>query len=324
MHRLPTIDDLRAAAQRIAPVAVTTPLLESPLLNQRLGGRLLVKAECLQRTGSFKFRGAYNRLQCIPAPDRGRGVVAYSSGNHAQGVAAAAALMGMQATIVMPASAPSMKRENTRALGATVVEYDIATESREEIGAALVARDGATLVKPYDDAEVIAGQGTAGLEIVDQLRQRDLAADLLIAPCGGGGLMAGLSLAVHDAFPGCRILCAEPSGFDDTARSLASGQRQRNVAGGASLCDAIITPEPGELTFAINRQHLAGGVVVDDDDVLKAMRTAFEMFKLVVEPGGVAALAAVLAGKVELENRCVVVVCSGGNVDASMFARCLH
>lgn len=323
MTRAPDINDIHDAARRLAGLAVYTPLLESTLFNEAVNGRVLIKAECLQRTGSFKFRGAYNRLSLISPRDRARGVVAYSSGNHAQGVAAAAGILGMSATIVMPATAPAIKKANTRALGADVIEYDIATQSRESIGARLVEESGATLVKPYDDPGIIAGQGTAGVEIVDELDRRGLSADQLVSPCGGGGLIAGLAIAIHDKHPGCAVYSAEPEHFDDTARSLASGRRERIKPGHRSICDAIITPEPGELTFEVNRRHLAGGVSVSDREVQNAMRTAFERFKIVVEPGGAVALAAVLSGRIKVENRCTVVVCSGGNVDASLFARCL-
>ncbi len=323
MTQPPDIADIRQAADRLRPTAVYTPLLESPLLNASLGGRVLVKAECLQRTGSFKFRGAYNRLSLIPGEERGREVVAYSSGNHAQGVAAAAAILGLEATIIMPSTAPAVKKSNTRALGAEVVEYDIATQSREAIGNELVERTGATLVKPYDDPGVIAGQGTCGLEIVDELCRRSLHPDRLLVPCGGGGLIAGISIAVHDALPDCEVFSVEPANFDDTARSLRTGRRERIEPGHHSICDAIITPEPGEITFEINRRHLAGGFAVSDEEVLRAMRAAFQHFKIVLEPGGAVALAAVLAGRVEVENQCTIVVCSGGNVDASLYARCL-
>jgi threonine dehydratase len=320
---LPTAADLEAAARRLAGKAVLTPLLESPLLNERLGGRLLVKAEPLQRTGSFKFRGACNRIALIPEADRARGVIAYSSGNHAQGVAAAARLFGIPATIVMPSDAPRIKLANTRALGASVVLYDRVREVREEIGARLAAETGATLVKPYDDPGVIAGQGTVGLEIADQAAAIGARVDACVVCCGGGGLVAGVALGLAARGAGAAVFAAEPAGFDDTARSLAAGRRVGNDPGGKSFCDAILTPIPGEVTFEVNRRLLAGGVAVTDAEVAEAMRAAFEHLKIVVEPGGAVALAAALSGKVPVAGRTVVAVASGGNVDADVFRAAL-
>jgi threonine dehydratase len=313
---LPTFADVEAAAARLRGNSVRTPLLESEALNDRVGGRVLVKAECLQRTGSFKFRGAYNTISRIEAD----AVVAYSSGNHAQGVAAAARLLGKAATIVMPADAPAIKIENTRAYGAEVRLYDRARESREAIGAEIAARTGAALIKPYDDPRIIAGQGTAGLEIAGQARDRGAAPDLALVPCGGGGLIAGCALALKTAFPGIAVYAVEPAGLDDTRRSLEAGVRQTNAAGATSICDALLLPTPGELTFAINRELLAGGLTVSDDEVLSAIAFAFRHLKLVVEPGGAVALAAVLSGKLALEGRTAAVVLSGGNVDPALFA----
>jgi threonine dehydratase len=321
---LPTAADLEAAARRLAGKAVLTPLLESALLNDRLGGRLLVKAETLQRTGSFKFRGACNRIALIPEADRARGVIAYSSGNHAQGVAAAARLFGIPATIVMPSDAPRIKLANTKALGASVVLYDRVREAREEIGARLAAETGATLVKPYDDPGVIAGQGTAGLEIADQAAAIGAAVDACVVCCGGGGLVAGVALGLSARGSGAAVLAAEPAGFDDTARSLAAGRRIGNEPGGKSFCDAILTPIPGEVTFEVNRRLLAGGVAVTDAEVADAMRVAFEHLKIVVEPGGAVAIAAALSGKVPVAGRTVVAVASGGNVDADVFRSVLE
>jgi threonine dehydratase len=313
---LPTFADIETAAARLRGVAVRTPLLESEALNERAGGRVLLKAECLQRTGSFKFRGAYNTISQVDA----RAVVAYSSGNHAQGVASAARLLGRAATIVMPADAPAIKIENTRSYGAEVRLYDRARESREAIGAEIAARTGAALIKPYDDPRIIAGQGTAGLEIAGQARDRGAAPDLALVPCGGGGLIAGCALALKTAFPGIAVYAVEPAGLDDTRRSLEAGVRQTNAAGATSICDALLLPTPGELTFVINRELLAGGLTVSDDEVLSAIAFAFRHLKLVVEPGGAVALAAVLAGKLALEGRTAAVVLSGGNVDPALFA----
>jgi threonine dehydratase len=314
--RLPTFVDVEAAAARLRGIAVRTPLLESEALNQRAGGRILLKAECLQRTGSFKLRGAYNTISQIDAG----AVVAYSSGNHAQGVAAAARLLGKAATIVMPADAPAIKIENTRAYGAEVRLYDRQRESREAIGAEIAARTGAALIKPYDDPRIIAGQGTAGLEIAEQAGDRGAAPDLALVPCGGGGLIAGCALALTHAFPGIAVYAVEPDGLDDTGRSLAAGERVANAPGATSICDALLLPTPGELTFALNRQLLAGGLTVSDDEVRGAIAFAFRHLKLVLEPGGAVALAAVLSGRLALEARTAAVVLSGGNVDPALFA----
>jgi threonine dehydratase len=313
---LPTFADVEAAAERLRGMAVRTPVLESEALNERAGGRVLLKAECLQRTGSFKFRGAYNAISQSAAD----AVVAYSSGNHAQGVAAAARMLGKAATIVMPADAPAIKVENTRGYGAEVRLYDRARESREAIGAEIAARTGAALIRPYDDPRIIAGQGTLGLELAEQARDRGAAPDLALAPCGGGGLIAGCALALTAAFPDIAIYAVEPAGLDDTKRSLEAGERVANGPGATSICDALLVPTPGELTFRINQQLLAGGIAVSDDEVRDAMAFAFRHLKLVIEPGGAVALAAVLSGKVPLEQRTAAVVLSGGNVDPALFA----
>jgi threonine dehydratase len=313
---LPTFADVEAAAARLRDLAVRTPLLESEALNERVGGRVLLKAECLQRTGSFKFRGAYNAISGIDAD----AVVAYSSGNHAQGVAAAARLLGKAATIVMPADAPAIKVENTRAFGAEVRLYDRHAEAREAIGAEIAARTGAALIRPYDDPRIIAGQGTVGLEIAEQARERGAVLDLALAPCGGGGLIAGCALALTRAFPGISIYAVEPAGLDDTRRSLEAGARQTNAPEATSICDALLVPTPGELTFRVNRQLLAGGLAVSDDEVQGAIAFAFRYLKLVVEPGGAVALAALLANKLPLDGRTAAVVLSGGNVDPGLFA----
>lgn len=323
LAELPTVADIRAAAARLDGVAVRTPLLESPLLNRRLGGRLLVKAEPLQRTGSFKFRGAYNRVALIPAAERPNGVVAFSSGNHGQGVAAAAAMFGAPATVVMPSDAPDIKRANTEALGAAVVAYRRHHDDRDAIGAEIAARTGATIVRPYDDPGVIAGQGTIGLEIASQCETLGVTPDAVLVCCGGGGLVSGVALALAEVAPGVPVWCVEPEAFDDTRRSLLAGERLGNPAGARSICDALLSPAPGVLTFALNRRLLAGGLAVSDDEVRLAMRTAFECLKLVLEPGGAVALAAALTGKLPLEGRTVVAVASGGNVDAEQFRQAL-
>ena len=316
-----SIDDIRAAATRIAPYAVRTPLVESPLLNERLGFRLLVKAECLQHTGSFKLRGATNTVMSLP--DSVTDVVAWSSGNHAQAVARAAALRGIRAAIVMPEDAPAMKIEGTKAYGAEVVTYDRYNESREEIGGAIAAERGAELIPPFEDARVIAGQGTIGLEITAQCRETGAVPDHVVSCCGGGGLIAGTSLAIRHELPEAQVWAAEPADFDDTVRSLASGRIERVDPAARSICDAVVTPAPGEMTFAINSTTLAGGFGVDDELVLRSMATAFRHLKLVIEPGGAVALAAALDGRLPAGAGCVVAVASGGNVDAEMFRRAL-
>jgi threonine dehydratase len=320
---LPTFADVEAAAGRLAGHAVVTPLLESLLLNDRFGGRLLVKAEVLQRTGSFKFRGAFNRISLIPQDERSRGVVAFSSGNHAQGVAAAARLLGIPATIVMPLDAPAIKVSNTRGWGAKVVLYDRWKEDREAIGARISAETGATLVRPYDDPQIMAGQGTIGLELAEQADAAGAGIDAVLAPCGGGGMIGGIALAIAARSPGTMVYAVEPAGFDDTARSLAAGERLSNDPGASSFCDALLAPMPGELTFAVNSTRLAGGFAVTDAEVAAAMAVARDHFKLVVEPGGAVALAAVLTGKIPCEGKTVAVVCSGGNVDPEVYAQAL-
>jgi threonine dehydratase len=309
------MEDVRAAAGRIAGHARRTPLLADTPLDEITGGRILLKLETLQHTGSFKFRGAYNRLCQLDAGERRAGVVAFSSGNHAQGVAAAARLLGIPATIVMPSDAPHVKMRNTLALGASVVEYDRERESREAIAARLAAERGAVLVPSFDDPHIIAGQGTVGLEIVEQSAELGRAPDDVVVCCSGGGLVAGTALAVRAALPSARIWSAEPAGFDDYRRSLAAGERVANTPGARSICDALLAPAPGDLTFEINRRLLAGGVAADDDEVRTAIAYAARVLKLVVEPGGAVALASVLAGRLDVRGRTVAVVLSGGNID---------
>lgn len=319
-----TAADVRDAARRIAGAAVRTPLLEFAPLNERVGHRVLVKFEGAQHTGSFKFRGAYNRLSRIPDADKPAGVVAWSSGNHAQGVAAAARLLNMPATIVMPAGAPAIKVANTRALGAEIVAYDRYTQSREEIATALSKERGAVLVPSFDDPHIIAGQGTAGLEIMEQASDAGAAIGQLLVCCGGGGLVAGIATAIKDVQPDVAIYSVEPQAFDDTARSLASGQRETVPSDARSICDALLAPSPGELTFPINKALLAGGLSVTDDQVRAAMRFAFQSMKLVIEPGGAVALAAALEGLAPPADGATVVVVSGGNVDPDAYADILR
>jgi threonine dehydratase len=320
---LPGLTEIRAAAEKLAAVAVETPLLQAPVLDRRTGGHVLIKAEMLQRTGSFKFRGAYNKISRIAPALRHKGVVAFSSGNHAQGVAAAAQLLNTPATIAMPADAPAIKIENTRGYGASVVLYDRDTGDREAIAAEIVARTGATLVRPYDDPDIIAGQGTIGLELVRQAEALGCRLDLVLTPCSGGGLMAGCATAVKALSPQTRLMTVEPQDFDDMARSLASGHRQTNKPGRRSICDALMSPTPGVLTFRINQRLTEAGLAVSDAEVQQAMAFAFRELKLVVEPGGAVPLAAVLSGKVEAAGQTIALVLSGGNVDAATFTAAL-
>ncbi|QRG05847.1 threonine/serine dehydratase [Xanthobacter dioxanivorans] len=324
IHRLPTPADVDAAARRLAGVIVRTPLLFSPELSALAGARVFVKPETLQLTGSFKFRGAYNRLVQIPETARAAGVVASSSGNHAQGVAAAAKLLGIPATIAMPTDAPALKRERTEAYGAEVIGFDRAKEDGEDIASVLAGTRGATLVPPYDDTEVIAGQGTVGLEILEDLAEQGLTPDVIAAAAGGGGLVAGIALAVKSRSPSTRVVACEPAGFDDHARSFRSGVRERNPATVGSFCDALLAPHPGAMTFEISRDLVGEAAAVDDDEVARAVAFAFRELKLVVEPGGAVALASLLEGRLHVgAGETVVIVLSGGNVDTETFIGCL-
>ncbi len=313
-----------AAAVRLAGHVRATPLLWSPALDRIAGRRVLVKAESLQHTGSFKARGAWAAVTALAPEVRARGVIAYSSGNHAQGVARAAALHGCPAVIVMPADAPAAKVAATRAWGAEVIPYDRAGgEGREALGERLAATRGLTLIRPYDEPEVIAGQGTVGLEIAEQAAQEGVAEAEVLVCCGGGGLSAGIALALADRAPGLRVRTVEPEGFDDTARSLAAGRRLANPAPTGSVCDAILTPEPGALTFPILARLAGPGLAVSDDEAVAAMRAAFEHLRLVLEPGGAVALAAALWRGDDLAGDAVIAVASGGNVDPELFARAI-
>ena len=322
---LPVVSqDIDAAARVIAPYAVRTPLLSPPVLSERMGTKVFLKPELLQRTGSFKFRGAFNKLSSIPMDARGGGVVAFSSGNHAQGVAAAAQILNMHATIVMPADAPLSKRERTKAYGADVVLYDRDREDREAIARDIAGQRGATLVRPYDDPLVIAGQGTVGREIAEDLAALGIAPDIVVAPASGGGLVAGVATAIKARYPRAMLMSAEPEGFDDHARSLRAGQREAHGSKGRTICDALMAAIPGEITFAINSRLLAKGVTASDAEVGIAVGFAFRELKLVVEPGGSVGLAALLAGHIEARGKTVVIVLSGGNVDADLYARLIN
>jgi threonine dehydratase len=322
---LPTYDDVCRAARRLRGIAVRTPLVRSERLDGFAGGTILLKPECLQRTGSFKIRGAYNRLsQLAEGGIAERGVVAFSSGNHAQGVAEAARLLGMHAAIVMPSDAPAIKIDNTRRLGAEVILYDRWTESREAIAQKLASERGAVVVPAFDDPGVIAGQGTVGLEMAEDAVALGFGLDEVYVPASGGGLAAGVGLALGAISPKTAVRTAEPALLDDHARSLAAGERLSNDPAARSICDALLAPAPGEITFAVNRHRLAGGVTATDDEVLRAMRFAFEALKLVIEPGGAVALAALLAGRIDARGKTVCIVLSGGNVEPALFARALE
>ena len=319
----PTFEDVLDAAERLRGHAVETPLLHVEALDAACGGRVFVKAEALQRTGSFKFRGAYNRLSRLSAEERRTGVVAFSSGNHAQGVALAARLVGCPAVIVMPADAPRIKVEATLGYGAEVVVYDRYTESREAIAARIAAERGAVVVPAFDDPFVIAGQGTAGLEAANQLEALGETADVLLCPASGGGSMAGMALAFERLSPATRLYVVEPQGYEDHAASLAARRPTRVASAPPSLCDALMAPEPGAITFAVNGPRLAGALAASDEEALAAMAFAFRHLKLVLEPGGAVAVAALLSGRIRLEERTALVVASGGNVDPAVYARAL-
>jgi threonine dehydratase len=313
-----SLDLIEAAAVRLQGHVRETPLLNAPLLDRIAGRRVLVKAECLQWTGSFKFRGGWSAVSALSPQVRARGVIAYSSGNHAQGVALAASMHGVPAVIVMPADAPAVKIDNTRAYGAEVVLYDRETEDRDTIGATISQARGLTLIRPYDDAQVIAGQGTVGLEIAAQAAALGVTQAEVITCCGGGGLTAGVALALEARAPMMRVRPAEPAGFDDTARSLAAGARLRNARAAGSICDAIVTPTPGELTFPILQRLCGAGLVVTDEQALRAMALAFAHLRIVLEPGGAVALAAALFH--DSPGDTVICTGSGGNVDPALFA----
>ncbi|WP_116087084.1 threonine/serine dehydratase [Tropicimonas sp. IMCC34011] len=316
------IKEIEAAAERLAGHARRTPLLSSPLLDEIAGRRVFVKAECLQHTGSFKFRGAWSAISNLPK--KTKGVIAFSSGNHAQGVALAAQRHGLPAVIVMPQDAPQLKLANTAALGAEVVLYVRGKENRDEIGERLAEERGLALIRPFDDPDVIAGQGTAGLEIAEQMEGEDVGALDVISCCGGGGLTSGIALALADRRPDWTVRTAEPENFDDVARSLETGEVQENPREDGSICDAIVTPRPGKLTFPIMKRLCGPGLVATDEECLQAMAIAFLRLKIVLEPGGAAALAAALFRKDEIKGESVVVVASGGNVDPGLFASALQ
>ena len=317
------IDMIRAAAERLKGHARHTPLLNSSFIDDIAGRRVWIKPECLQHTGSFKFRGAWSALSAMDPELRAKGVIAFSSGNHAQGIALAAKMHGVPAVIVMPADSPELKLANTRDYGAEVITYERSSEDRDVIGARLSEERGLTLIKPFDEPLVIAGQGTCGLEIAQQAAEQGITQADVIVCCGGGGLTSGIALALEADAPGLRVRPAEPEGFDDVARSLRSGGIERNNAMSGNICDAIITPQPGDMTFPIMQRLCGPGLVISEDEALQAMGHAFNRLKLVAEPGGAAALAAALYRADQIEGDDVIVTISGGNVDAPMFARAL-
>ena len=319
-RHLPTFGDIVAARQRLGALACRTPLIEHPALNAAVGARVLLKAENLQRVGAFKFRGAYNKIAQVDKAAYPGGVVACSSGNHAQGVAAAATLRGLKSTIVMPADAPRLKIERTKAFGGEVVAYDRTTEDRDAIARELCEKHTAAYVHPFDDPDVIAGQGTAGLEMMEQAEALGVALDIVLVGASGGGLIGGISLAVKEKSPATQIWSVEPAGFDDLARSLEKGARQRNTALAGSICDALLAVTPGELTFEMAKRHLVGGISVTDEEAKAAVRFAFRELKLVLEPGGAVSLAAILAKKLPFEGKTVAAVLSGGNIDPTLFS----
>ncbi|HEY2034543.1 MAG TPA: threonine/serine dehydratase [Rhizomicrobium sp.] len=320
--RLPTFADIEDAAKRIAPWAVVTPLLESPALNARMGTRVFLKAEPFQRTGSFKFRGACNRILLVPEAERKRGVVAFSSGNHAQGVAATAALFDLPATIVMPADAPRAKVDGTRSYGAKIVTYDRKGEDREAIARRIQDESGATLIKPFDDPFIVAGQGTAGLEMARQASALGAKIDRLFVPASGGGLASGTALAFAHVSPATKLFSVEPEAYEGMALSLAAGTRTAAPADKPSMADALQSPTPGVVPFAVAKRHMAGGVAVSDDELARAVSYAIRVLKIVVEAGGAAGLAAVLSSKHHNKGETIGIVLSGGNADPETLADC--
>jgi threonine dehydratase len=321
---LPALSDIEHAARRLSGKAQRTPLLAYPELDRRLGTRVFIKPECLQLTGSFKFRGAYNKIKSALEAGKVPGVVAFSSGNHAQGVAAAAGQLGVPAIIVMPEDAPRIKIANTRALGAEIKLYDRYKEDREAIARAIARDKGYVVVPPYDDPAIISGQGTIGLEIAEDMERLGVAPDAVLAPCSGGGLISGIATAVKARHPEARVFACEPARFDDTRRSLDAGQRLENAGNEKSICDALLSKTPGEITFAINRRLLAGALTATDEEALAAVAFAARRLKLVVEPGGAIALAAALQGRAPKNARTLVIVCSGGNIDDDLLRKALE
>jgi threonine dehydratase len=307
------------AADAMQGVVSCTPLLENLDVNEKLGGRLLIKAEHMQRTGAFKIRGAYNRLRTMTDDEKKRGALSYSSGNHAQGLALAARLTGTTAMIVMPEDTPPAKIESTKALGAIVRHFDRYTEDSNEVVLKLKAETGRIIVPPSGDVRILAGAGTAVLELVEQAKEIDALLDAVLVPCGGGGLTAAAAYVISQLSPATKVYAVEPALFDDTRRSLAAGERVSNPKGQRTICDSIMTPTPNAHTFEINRQLLAGGLTASDDDVCRAMRFAFEHFKTAIEPGAAIGIAAIMNGQISIADRTIAVFSTGGNVDPERF-----
>jgi threonine dehydratase len=319
-----TLSDIKSAAQRLNGVAIRTPLLTSAVLDERLAARVYIKPECLQHIGAFKFRGAYNRMSQLSDQQKTLGVVAFSSGNHAQGVAYAAQIIGTAATIVMPSDAPKIKLENTKRLGATVRLYDRGTESREEIAAEIATTTGATLVPAFDDLDIIAGQGTCALELIEQLHEKESSPDILLCPCGGGGLLAGVSTAVKSLQGDCKIYGVEPENYDDHLQSKLAGERVTISPPCGTSCDALMATSPGEITWSINSNTVDDYLVVTEEEVKHAISFAFRYLKVVVEPGGVVPLAALLSNKIDVKGQTVAIILSGGNIDSQSYSLCLE
>jgi threonine dehydratase len=316
---VPTFEDVLAAKRRIAPFIQETPLLRSDVLDEATGAQVFVKAESLQRFGAFKARGAANAMASLAPQVRARGVVAFSSGNHAAAVAGMARAFKTKATIVMPSDAPASKINNTKALGAEVILYDRVREDREAIARAIAAEHGRPVIPPFEHPDVMAGQGTAGIEIAEALGAKGLAAEVGLVCCSGGGLAAGITIALQAANAAATVYAIEPVGHDDFARSLAAGERVANAPGIRSICDALMSKEPGALAFAVAQQRGMGALAVTDAEVKEAMRFAFRHLRLVLEPGGAAALAAALSGKAPIKGKVTAIIASGGNVDADVF-----
>lgn len=319
-----TIDSIRLAAERLKGVAIETPLLSNQYLNDRLGGKVFIKPECLQHIGAFKFRGAYNRLCQLSTEEKQLGCVAFSSGNHAQGIALAAKILGIGATIVMPSDAPNIKLEGTERLGAKIRKYDRGTESREEIAAEIATAKGAILVPAFEDWEVISGQGTVGLELMQQLNALKFKPDAVLVPCGGGGLMAGTSTAVKALMPDIEVYGVEQEKYDDHCLSKRAGKRIKIAGNASTMCDALMATIPGEMTWSINSRTVDEFLLVSEDEVAEAVGFAFRYLKLVVEPGGAVALAALLSNKLDISNRTICIVLSGGNIDKDTLRQCIE
>jgi len=319
-----TVDAINQAADALNGVVTRTPLLENLDVNMELGGRLLIKAEHTQRTGAFKIRGAYNRLRHMSVKEKQRGTLTYSSGNHAQGLALAARLVGTTAMIVMPSDTPATKAKSTEALGASVVTFDRDSEDSNQVVARLKQETGRIIVPPSGDVRVLAGAGTAALEMLQQAQEANAKLDAVLVPCGGGGLTAATAFLMHELSPGTQVFAVEPELFDDTRRSLLAGKRVSNPRGRRTICDAIMTPTPNEHTFQINRRLLAGGLVASDNEVREAMRFAFDRFKIVIEPGAAVGIAAVLNRQVDMKGRTVAVFTTGGNVAPARYCELLN